>query len=81
MIDPPTKAVLQVARDVLSELDLDEVLQRVLTSAQSLTEARYAALGVLDEEAPRLARFLTVGMDEEQKRQVGPLLRRSEKRD
>ncbi|MGN6588094.1 MAG: sensor histidine kinase [Solirubrobacterales bacterium] len=73
MVDPATKALLQVARDVLSELDVDEVLRRVLTSAQELTESRYAALGVLDEEGYKLARFLTAGMDEGEKRQVGPL--------
>ncbi|HET9677324.1 MAG TPA: GAF domain-containing protein [Solirubrobacterales bacterium] len=73
MTDPATRALLQVARDVLSELDVDEVLRRVLSSAQALTEARYAALGVLDDEGHRLARFLTAGMDEEEKRQVGPL--------
>ncbi|MGN6257108.1 MAG: GAF domain-containing protein [Solirubrobacterales bacterium] len=73
MADPATKALLQVARDVLSELDVDEVLGRVLTSAQALTGARYAALGVLDDEGYRLARFLTAGMSEEEKRRVGPL--------
>ena len=64
MIDPGTRGVMQVAREVLSELDLDEVLGRVLSSAQALTGARYAALGVLDESGERLADFLTVGMDE-----------------
>ncbi|MGN6557384.1 MAG: GAF domain-containing protein, partial [Solirubrobacterales bacterium] len=73
MVDPATKALLQVARDVLSKLDVDEVLGRMLSSAQALTKARYAALGVLDEEGYRLARFLTAGMDEEEKRRVGPL--------
>lgn len=73
MVDPRTKALLQVARDVLSELDVDEVLGRVLTSAQRLTGARYAALGVLDKDGRRLASFLTVGMDAEEKRRVGPL--------
>jgi signal transduction histidine kinase len=72
-VDPRTKALLQVARDVLSQLDVDDVLGRVLTSAQKLTGARYAALGVLDKEGYRLANFLTAGMDEEEKRRVGPL--------
>ncbi len=73
MIDPRTLGVMQVARDVLSELDLDEVLSRVLTSAQALTGARYAALGVLDESGERLANFLTVGLDEKEKLRIGPL--------
>ncbi|HEU5062215.1 MAG TPA: GAF domain-containing sensor histidine kinase [Solirubrobacterales bacterium] len=73
MADPATKALLQVARDVLSELDVDEVLGRALASAQALTGARYAALGVLDEGGEELARFLTVGTSEEEKRRIGPL--------
>lgn len=73
MSERATRAILQVARDVLSELDVEEVLERVLSSARSLTGARYAALGVVDEEGYRLARFLTAGMGEEEKRQVGPL--------
>lgn len=73
MIDPRTLGVMQVARDVLSELDLDEVLSRVLTAAQTLTDARYAALGVLDETGERLANFLTVGLDEKEKLRIGPL--------
>jgi GAF domain-containing protein len=71
--DLATKALLQVARDVLSRLDVDEVLGRVLASAQALTGARYAALGVLDESGSKLARFLTVGIDEEEKSRIGPL--------
>lgn len=73
MVDPATKALLQVARDVLSELDVDEVLKRVLASAQTLTGARYAALGILDESGNKLARFLTAGLDEEEKLRIGPL--------
>lgn len=73
MSDRATAAMLQVARDVLSELDVDEVLGRALASAQALTNARYAALGVLDESGGKLVRFLTVGMDEEEKLRIGPL--------
>lgn len=65
--------MLQVARDVLSQLDVEEVLRRVLVSAQELTGARHAALGVLDDAKKELARFITVGVDEEEKRQIGPL--------
>jgi signal transduction histidine kinase len=71
--DRPAEAVIQIARDVLSQLDLDEVLTRVLASAQGLTGARYAALGVLDDEGERLARFLTRGIDEEAILRIGPL--------
>jgi GAF domain-containing protein len=73
VVDQATKALLQVARDVLSELEVDEVLERVLTSARALTRARYAALGVLDEGGDRLARFLTTGMDDDEELRIGPL--------
>jgi len=73
MSDTPAGVLLQVARDVLSELDVDEVLERALASARRLTGARYAALGVLDESGGKLARFVTVGVDEEEKLGIGPL--------
>jgi signal transduction histidine kinase len=73
VVDPAARALLQVARDVLSRLDVDEVLSRVLASARALTGARYAALGVLDEGGVKLARFLTAGMDEGEKLRTGPL--------
>jgi hypothetical protein len=40
--------VLDVARGVLADLDLDVVPERVIDAARDLTGARYAALGVLD---------------------------------
>jgi signal transduction histidine kinase len=60
---------------VLSELDLEVVLDRVLQAAQELTEARYAALGVLDGSKTELARFLTRGIDEATHAQIGSLPR------
>ena len=58
-MDRATEGILDVARSVLADLDPDTVLERVLESAQELTEARYAALGVLNESKTELARFLT----------------------
>ncbi|HTR72187.1 MAG TPA: GAF domain-containing protein [Solirubrobacteraceae bacterium] len=74
-MDAPTQAVLDVARGVLADLDLDVVLDRVLEAAQALTEARYAALGVLNEPQTELARFLTRGIDETTRSAIGPLPR------
>ena len=46
---------------MLTELDLDVVLDRVLEAAQELTEARYAALGVLNEDASDAPRASSLG--------------------
>ena len=42
-------------------------------AAQELTGARYAALGLLNDERDALARFLTVGIDEDERRVIGDL--------
>ena len=62
-MDPATQGILEVARSVLGELELDTVLERVLGSAQELTGARYAAIGVLNRERTELVRFITRGVN------------------
>ncbi len=74
-MDRAVRGVLDLARDVLAELDLDVVLERVLDSAQELTGARYAALGVLDESRRELSRFITRGIDEATHAAIGALPR------
>ncbi|MGO9875828.1 MAG: GAF domain-containing protein [Acidimicrobiia bacterium] len=56
-----------------SDLDLHNVLQRIVESARNLADAQYAALGVLDESGRWLADFITVGIDEETHRRIGAL--------
>jgi signal transduction histidine kinase len=73
MMDQATQGVLKVARSVLEQLDVDEVLGRVLDAARELTGARYAALGVLDESREELGRFLTRGIDEGGRHAIGTL--------
>src|SRR5271154_1084456 len=75
LIDRTTQGILDVARSVLADLDLDQVLDRVLESAQELTEARYAALGVLNESRTELSSFLTRGIDESAHAAIGALPR------
>ena len=58
-----------------SELSLDSLLQRVVEASAELTEARYAALGVIDPAGRGLERFLTTGIDEETHRAIGDLPR------
>ena len=67
--------LIDVGRSLISELDLDVVLDRVLETARELTGARYAALGILDEHRRELAQFLTRGVDEETRRAIGDLPR------
>jgi signal transduction histidine kinase len=74
-MDRATQRILDVARSVLAELDLDVVLERVLDAAQELTEARYAALGVLNESRSELARFITRGIDPATHAAIGNLPR------
>jgi len=58
-----------------SELSLDALLQRIVDTAAELTEARYAALGVIDRSGQTLERFLTTGIDEETHAAIGDLPR------
>jgi signal transduction histidine kinase len=67
--------LIEAGRGLLSELDLDTVLDRLLETAAELTGARYVALGILDEDRVELARFLTRGIDEDTHRAIGDLPR------
>jgi signal transduction histidine kinase len=73
MMDQATLGILTVARSVLEDLDLEIVLEHVLESARGLTNARFAALGVLNESRTELSRFLSLGIDEATRRIIGPL--------
>ncbi len=74
-MDRTARGVLDVARSVLAELDLEVVLNRVLESARELTSARYAALGVLGASRTELERFITLGIDEAEREAIGALPR------
>jgi signal transduction histidine kinase len=54
-----------------AELSLDTLLQRIVETAAQLTGARYAALAVVDPSGRRLERFLTTGMDDETRADIG----------
>ena len=69
------KRLLDVGRGLVSKHDLESVLEQVLEAARDLTGSRYAALGILDDEKRELARFLTLGIDDELRRRIGPLPR------
>lgn len=74
---PETEDVLRDLLDVgealFAELDPEAVLQRILADARRLTGARYAALGVLDNERRNLDKFVTAGIDSETSAKIGEL--------
>jgi len=64
---------MEAVLTISSGLDLATILQRIVEVAADLVDARYAALGVLDEERTRLVEFITVGLSEEQHQAIGAL--------
>ena len=56
------RRLLDVGRELVTELDLSIVLERVLQTAREITGARYAALGILNEQRTELEQFLTAGV-------------------
>src|SRR5438128_1722807 len=67
--------LIAVGRTLLSELDLDTLLTRILDVARDLTGARYAAVGVLDDRRQRLEQFLAAGIDAETHARMGDVHR------
>jgi signal transduction histidine kinase len=71
--DNSLRRLLDVGRALVEELDVEAVLERVLEEACAITDARYAALGVLNEDRTGLERFLTRGIDPTTHRAIGDL--------
>jgi len=69
------RRLLDVGKSLVSELDPEAVLERILAEARDITGARYAALGVLDERRTELERFLTSGIDSDTQAAIGDLPR------
>src|SRR6185436_11867729 len=67
------RRLLDAVVTIGTDLDLPAVLHRIVESAVELVDAKYGALGVLDVTGTRLAQFITVGLDEEQRRRIGNL--------
>jgi signal transduction histidine kinase len=67
------RQLLDAVLTVGSDLDLSTVLQRITEAAVALVDARYGALGVLDEAGTGLAQFITVGVDDETHQAIGDL--------
>jgi signal transduction histidine kinase len=74
-LHPALKAVSDAVLAVGSQHAVEDVLQRLVHSARELAGARYAALGIPDEEGG-FRRFLVSGMSDELIARLGPLPRK-----
>jgi signal transduction histidine kinase len=73
--EPWIRRLLDVGRTLTTELDQRVVLDRVLQTAREITGARYAALGILNEQHSELEQFLTSGVDGATRQAIGDLPR------
>jgi signal transduction histidine kinase len=77
----PAPAALRAVTDVVlglagaGEPALEPVLERLVEAVRELVGARYAALGIPDEDGTGFDRFITSGMTDEQIEAIGPLPR------
>ncbi len=55
--------LIEAGRSLVAERELEAVFARLLDVARELTGARYAAIGILDENRENLADFITAGID------------------
>lgn len=62
---------LGVSPDLTPELDARTLLRRIPETARRVTDAQYAALGILNERRDGLDRFLTAGVDDATLRTIG----------
>src|ERR671924_1756902 len=69
------RTLLETGIAISSELSLEGVLERIVEAAAALTGARYAALGVIDRTGTALERFVTTGIDEATRAEIGDLPR------
>ncbi len=67
------RRLLDAVMVVGSELTLPAILRRIIETATELVDARYGALGVLDEQRTALAEFITVGIDDADAKRIGHL--------
>ena len=64
-------ALLDAGRVLVAQLEVDAVLEELLRVACELTGARYAALGVLDDDRRELRRFVTRGVGHAERERIG----------
>ncbi|KUF15743.1 GAF domain-containing sensor histidine kinase [Streptomyces silvensis] len=65
--------LLEAMRSVGTGLELHTTLDRICETAAELTDARYAAIGVVSEDGDGLSDFVFTGIDETTARHIGRL--------
>jgi signal transduction histidine kinase len=65
---------LAATQAIATELDLDSVLQVIVDRARTLGDARFAALGTVDEQGG-IDRFITSGLSQAERERIGALPR------
>lgn len=68
-------SLLDAVIAVSSDLELAEVLHRIVVAACELVDATYGALGVLGPSGEELVEFVTNGITDEERAAIGPLPR------
>ncbi|GHG25086.1 GAF domain-containing sensor histidine kinase [Streptomyces zaomyceticus] len=63
--------LLEAMRSVGTGLELHSTLDRICETAAELADARYAAIGVVDDEGKGLSDFVTFGVDDETAARIG----------
>jgi signal transduction histidine kinase len=64
-------ALLDAVVSISADLDLPTVLQRIVSTACLLVDARYGALGVLGRDHEHLSEFVTFGVDDDLREKIG----------
>ncbi|KOG53690.1 histidine kinase [Streptomyces griseoflavus] len=65
--------LLEAMRTVGAGLDLHITLDRIVETAAELADARYAAIGIIDESREGLSDFVTYGVGAEDRARIGAL--------
>jgi signal transduction histidine kinase len=72
--DQAFKALSEAVLAITAELSVEKMLQKLVDTARSLANARYAALGIPDGEGG-FAQFITSGLSQKAIEAIGPLPR------
>ena len=67
------RLLIEAGLTLVSELDLDRVLEHIVELAMSITNARYGALGVLTEDRQQIERFITRGITQDERTVIGDI--------